>query len=430
MKSPRPWIALHLPPPAPPDRSESDLFNAQCGVTNVSEHGIGVPMQEVSNQDPIVNGAVRVGTSCLEDTEEAVRSVLRQLEWPDLAGAIIFCSSRYDLSVVSEVLSECTQHICVIGCTSDRELTPCGMESGTITAIGFPETDFAFTTAFIENLESFDRVAAQNTIRTAAAKSIEKSGQLGNKLNRAAIILMDGLSHRDELVTVTVQDALGEIPLVGGSSGDRIAFRDAFVFHDGEFKSNCGVIGILSTFRPLKVFRAQYYVPRDEKMIITSADVANRNALELNAEPAAVEYARLIGVSVSELGPEVFAAHPPMVRAGGEYYARSIQCANPDNSLTFYCAIDEGIVMTLGESTDIIMSLDKLFAGLTEDVLEIDKIIGFDCVLNSVEVEQRQLKSAVSNVFAQHGVVGFSTYGEQFGSLHVNQTLTGLAIGK
>ncbi|AUW60681.1 hypothetical protein C1T17_20680 (plasmid) [Sphingobium sp. SCG-1] len=384
----------------------------------------------MKNEASILDGAVRVGTSCLDDTEQAVRSVLRQLEWPDLAGAMIFCSNRYDLSVVSNVLSECVQNVRVIGCTSAGELTPSGMDSGTITAIGFPDTDFSFTTAFIDNLETFDGIAAQKAIRTAAAKSIESSRRLGDKLNRAAIFLMDGLSHRDELVTVTVQDALGGIPMVGGSSGDRIAFRDAFVFHDGAFRSNCAVVGILSTLRPMKVFRAQYYVPRDEKMVITSANVANRIALELNAEPAALEYARLTGVSVADLGPEVFAAHPPMVRAGGEYYARSIQCVNPDNSLTFYCAIDEGIVMTLGESTDIVRELEQLFAGLADEVSGVDKIIGFDCVLNSIEVAHRQLTSAVSNLFAQQGVVGFSSYGEQFGSLHVNQTLTGLAIGK
>lgn len=390
----------------------------------------GVAVQEVKNQSSILDGAVRVATSRLVDTEQAVRSVLGQLEWPDLAGAMIFCSSRYDLLVVSSVLSECTQNVSVIGCTSAGELTPYGMDTGTITTIGFPKTDFEFTTAFVDNLETFDGTAAQKAIRTAAAKSIESSRRLGDKLNRAAIFLMDGLSHRDELVTVTVQDALGGIPMIGGSSGDRIAFRDAFVFHEGAFRSNCAVVGILSTLRPMKVFRAQYYVPRDEKMVVTSADVANRIALEFNAEPAAVEYARLAGVSVTDLGPEVFAAHPPMVRAGGEYYARSIQCANSDNSLTFYCAIDEGIVMTLGESTDIVLALEQLFTGLADDVSGIDKIIGFDCILNSVEVAQRQLTSAVSGAFAQRGVVGFSSYGEQFGSLHVNQTLTGLAIGK
>ena len=34
----------------------------------------------------------------------------------------------------------------------------------------------------------------------------------------------------------------------------------------------------------------------------------------------------------------------------------------------------------------------------------------------------------MSEVLVRHGVVGFNTYGEQFGGMHVNQTFTGAAI--
>ena len=119
-----------------------------------------------------------------------------------------------------------------------------------------------------------------------------------------------------------------------------------------------------------------------------------------------------------------------MVRAGGEYYVRSIQSANPDGSLTFYCAIDEGIVLTLGEADDIVGRLEALFDRLDSDIGGIDRILGFDCVLNSVEIAQRQLRTPVSELYARRGVIGFNTYGEQFRALHVNQTFAGLAIGR
>jgi hypothetical protein len=34
---------------------------------------------------------------------------------------------------------------------------------------------------------------------------------------------------------MTVQDALGEIPLVGGSSGDGMRFKETGIFSDGDF---------------------------------------------------------------------------------------------------------------------------------------------------------------------------------------------------
>ena len=39
------------------------------------------------------------------------------------------------------------------------------------------------------------------------------------------------------------------------------------------------------------------------------------------------------------------------------------------------------------------------------------------------------LPGIVSELLAANRVVGFSTYGEQFNAMHVNQTFTGVAIG-
>ena len=86
--------------------------------------------------------------------------------------------------------------------------------------------------------------------------------------------------------------------------------------------------------------------------------------------------------------------------------------------------------MTLGEARDVVSGLETLFDGLEQAVNGIDRVLGFDCVLNSVEIEQRQLSRVVSGLFAQRRVVGFNTYGEQFHGLHVNQTFSGLAIGR
>lgn len=50
-------------------------------------------------------------------------------------------------------------------------------------------------------------------------------------------------------------------------------------------------------------------------------------------------------------------------------------------------------------------------------------------MLRNIEIEQRAQKNVVSELFMRNGVIGFCTYGEQFNSMHVNQTFTGIAIG-
>lgn len=379
----------------------------------------------VAGSDPI-----RVASTRLDDPELAVRDLFGRLGAPDLAGVLLFCSSRYPLDRLADALAARGGDFPIVGCTSSGEITPAGLDEGTITAVGFPAEGFRLSAACFEDLDRFDARVAQGRIRALVADANEWARGAGAQPSHAAIFLVDGLSHREEMLTLTLQDALGEVPLIGGSSGDGLDFRETFVFHDGRFRRDAAVVAILSAERPMRVFRAQHHLPGSIKMVITAADPVSRVVHEINAEPAAEEYARLVGAHPSELGPAVFAAHPPMVRAGGEHYVRSIQTANPDGSLTFYCAIDEGVVLTLGASGDIMAGLHGLFDRLDREVGGLDRVLAFDCVLNSIEIEQRQLRSQVSALYAGRGVVGFNTYGEQYHALHVNQTFSGLAIGR
>lgn len=229
---------------------------------------------------------------------------------------------------------------------------------------------------------------------------------------------------------MTAQHALGDIKLIGGSSGDGLSFRETGVFHEGRFHTDAAVIAVLSSRRPLHVFSANHYRPGPAKMVITEADAETRTVFEINAAPAAEEYRRLTGSCETVLDAHFFAAHPPMVRTGGQSHVRSIQSANPDGSLTFYCAIDTGVVLSVGEPVDRLQKIEDLFGALRETVGEIDHIITFDCVLNRIDAENRQIAREVSNLYVDNRVLGFNTYGEQFLAAHMNQTFSGLAIGR
>ena len=49
-------------------------------------------------------------------------------------------------------------------------------------------------------------------------------------------------------------------------------------------------------------------------------------------------------------------------------------------------------------------------------------------MLRRIEAEEKQLFGKISDILRRHNVTGFSTYGEQIASAHVNQTITGVAI--
>jgi hypothetical protein len=178
------------------------------------------------------------------------------------------------------------------------------------------------------------------------------------------------------------------------------------------------------------VFKLDHFHPTEKKMVVTEADPARRRVMEINAERAAPAYAKMVGLDERDLNPMTFAAYPVVVRVGGEYHVRSIQQVEEDGSLRFYCGIDEGLVLTLANGDDIARNLDQALARLVAELGSVDLILGFDCILRRLEAEQKQKSLEVSQVLKRHGVIGFNTYGEQYRSMHVNQTFTGVAIGR
>jgi hypothetical protein len=87
-------------------------------------------------------------------------------------------------------------------------------------------------------------------------------------------------------------------------------------------------------------------------------------------------------------------------------------------------------VLTIGEPVDPLSWMRELFQSVSRKVGAIDHIIGFDCVLNRLDAEDRQILREVSELYVENKVLGFNTYGEQFLAAHMNQTFSGLAIGR
>ncbi|WP_183611573.1 FIST N-terminal domain-containing protein [Novosphingobium hassiacum] len=369
-------------------------------------------------------------TSRVTDPAQAVAELAAAIGSVRLAGALLFCSNSYPRAELARELALQLPEIPLFGCTSAGELADRGYDTNSIVLIGFPQDVFSMASLRFDDLDHFEAQAAQGAIRHLVAQ--ERRRQVGNdKPHQVALFFVDGLSHREELLTMTAQHALGgDIQLIGGSGGDGLSFRNTAVLHDGAFHADAAVIVLLTSARPLHVFCTNFYRPGPSKMVITEADPETRTVYEINAAPAAAEYKRLSGNPSSVLDAHFFAAHPPIVRTGGQVHVRSIQSANPDGSLTFYCAIDVGVVLSLGEPVDRVSAMEQLFADIEREVGTIDHVIGFDCVLNRLDAEDRQEAHAVSQMYVAHRVFGFNTYGEQFRAAHMNQTFTGLAVGR
>jgi hypothetical protein len=201
------------------------------------------------------------------------------------------------------------------------------------------------------------------------------------------------------------------------------------VYHHGAFHTDCALFTLVHTKLPFRVFKTEHFLASDQKMVITGADPARRLVTEINGEPAGREYARLVGLEVDKLTPFIFATYPVVVSVGNAIYVRSIQKVNEDESLTFFCAIDEGIVLTVAQGVDMVRNLEEAFASVRKEIGPPVLVLGCDCVLRYLETCQRGIRERIGEIFVANNVIGFATYGEQYNAMHVNQTFTGVAIG-
>lgn len=346
----------------------------------------------------------------------------------DLGTVLFFCSPKYDLEALAAEINKRFPGVHVVGCTTAGEITPLGYIDGSITAVGFMRPDFASVSVLFRDLANFSIATCKERVQAALAELDAKAPPAPDTAT-FGFLMVDGMSKQEEQVVSTMFNALHEIPLLGGSAGDDLSFERTCVFGDGAFHAHGAIMLLVRTHHPFRIIKTEHFESTGERLVVTRADSDRRLVRELNAEPAAEEYARAIGILPEQLTPLVFAAHPLVVRVGGEYHVRSIQQANDDGSLSFLCAIDEGIVLTVAKSGDILQDLASFFEEVRAEIGELQTVIGCDCILRRLEIERKKLKPAISEVLLANKVIGFSTYGEQYHSMHVNQTFTGVAIG-
>ncbi|MCB9877760.1 MAG: FIST C-terminal domain-containing protein [Planctomycetes bacterium] len=376
-----------------------------------------------------VHSILSIATVATTDARTAADGIYRQLGPGPHAAVLVFATPRVDRRDLAAALQQFFPGVPVIGATTAGEIGGGGLRDGCVVATSLPSEHFRVVVEVVEDLRTAvveqGRAAAQTAMRRLAAAEPRPS-----PANTFAMLLVDGLSVAEERLASALSSELGELRLVGGSAGDEFAFEATSVFAGGRSHDHGAVLVLVHTDLPFTVFRAQHFVPGERRMVVTKADARRRIVYELDGEPAAPYLAESMGLRVGELEAELLAIHPVVVRIGGADYVRSIQKVNLDDSLTFYCAVEEGIVLREAQTIGIVDSIERAMAEVRAAIGEPQLTIAFDCVQRRQAYGREDATAAVGAVMEAARCIGFSTYGEQFGGIHVNQTLTGVAFGR
>lgn len=363
------------------------------------------------------------------DAEAFALEVANEAADMDAGFALFFFSQELlEAKALAAAIGRHAPGLAYAGCSTAGEITPNGLEEGQAVALLFPTKSFTAKSVMIRDLAMSGMDVISNQVEQLKLELYARTGGPGSS-QIFALCFIDGLSYAEEAVSSAIHWGLDDIPLIGGSAGDDLKFETTTLISNGSVASDCAIVVLVATDIPFHVFKTENFVPTNDKLVVTASDPDRRIVHEFNAGPAAAEFAAAVGIEAHQLTPLSFASHPVVVRVGGEYYCRSIQKMNSDGSLSFFCAIDDGIVLSIAQPKGMVESTRTALKNVSDRLGGIDMILGFDCVLRRLDARNRQVFRRISDLYRDNKVVGFGTYGEQYRSMHLNQTFTGIAFG-
>jgi hypothetical protein len=360
--------------------------------------------------------------------EDAVAAVAEATEGfgdfaPDLV--LVFASTRQDPPTLASALAARFPGAAMAGCTTAGEILDGEHSTGSVVLSAIRSPEIRWTTGVIRDLHGLDEAQAR-AVADGLFSALGLPREDADPRRHFCLTFLDGLSCKEEHTVALMADALEGLPLLGGSSGDDLAFRRTHIFHGGEALTGAGVFVMAESKTPFEIVKHQHYTTTPRSLVITRADVPRRRVYEMDGYPALEAYARALGLLPAQVTDEVTFMNPLTFVCNGEIYVRSIQRVEPDGSIIFYCGIEEGMVLSLGGHEDMRSALERDL--LREEPA--DLLIACNCILRALEATKRQHHPELGATLARSArrVVGFDTYGEQLNGLHINQTLVGIAL--
>ncbi|MCO4752886.1 MAG: FIST C-terminal domain-containing protein [Bacteriovoracaceae bacterium] len=362
-----------------------------------------------------------------KDPENSIKKFLGRLE-RGAAITYIFIGSEEFLPVLEEQLKGWEGEVCA--CTTGGEILTDHYFRKNI--VGFSlVSDEVFCKSLYFELDVDEKGVFPGMVE--GAKLVQEF-----RLNRLteqpeshffSTMVIDGMSLKEEIFVNAINRIMVGIPFIGGSAGDNFKFKHTYLYDGEKFRENIAHVIVYATILPFKIFKTQDFVTTQKRMVITESDPSRRRVTEIDGIAANIAYAQAIGVKPEDLNLDIFANYHLIVNYGGQDYIRSVMHVNSSGTLIFACAIETGVVVRLGKRVPDFAARIK---ALQSDVeFNIDASLLFECSLRRIDVlnanpEDRKLLLAE---YKRMNAIGFHTYGEQFESVHINQTLTGIMLG-
>jgi hypothetical protein len=376
--------------------------------------------------------AVRVGVSHRADTAEAIDELLDQLHADRASFTFVFFSPDHDARTVSRRLDKRVGPRGVGGTTAG-ELSNLGFSHGTISGMSLHGDHVRVAADVIPNLDELSLLPLVH-LPDEFARRLGHTKEDLEPSRHTWMLLSDGLSGNEELLTPFFMQSAPETNLVGGSLGDESRHERVELVYHGRTYTNAAALLLLEYDGPFEILHHNSLEFRETQLEVTSVSRSGRVLNELDGRPAAEAYAEAIGLEPEALTPSIMASNPLGFPFRGRPFTCSIVARLKGGRLQTGNAVHPGDTLRLLGSDDLVGSTRRYVSKALDD-FESDwgtpaqGALYFNCVMRYIESRAGEEAEELSRALNQVPMAGLNTYGEQWDAIHTNHSLTGMLFG-
>lgn len=382
--------------------------------------------------EPLARQVVAIGSNA----ETIATELVDRLRAPGLRLALVYADWQLDSGTIARVTQRGLAPAPVIGGTTigvigPRPVATAAVEPGTdqraAVALGlygdWLRVGIGVAPALARGAMTRSRDAVQQ-----AAQALGSSAQHLRSGRHFGITVLDGRSSHGEAFCIGSAATAPQIRMIGGGAATEVeSKRSPNVWAHGEVIGDAGIVALLESELPCSAVSSAHLVPTDVKTVVTGA--SGYTITELDGRPAAPRLREL----VAPLGNELAAPRPT-----GFAFARYLNSVPHVRAITHFdgndvvlaSCVEAGHVLRVMRAGDLIGSTRRDLATAAERVGgSMAALIAVSCVARHWEATACGLDRELAAVYGAYPTIGFQSFGEQSGTLLLNHTLTGLAIG-
>jgi hypothetical protein len=376
---------------------------------------------------------VRVAATTQIQPALAARELRDQIGTEPAALVMYFAGSNHPFAELAREIHDVFGGARTVGCTTCGEVGPAGCTVGGISLLAL-SAPCSVGAVLVEDLSSFRFEDFERLLESLASQlgsTVETI--VANAERHAFVTLTDGLSGQEEILVASVGTYAPSVPLVGGSAADDFRFVGTRVAVDGHCAESAAAIVLLEPGVPFRAFHLHHFETTEDSVVVTDAEPERRIIRRIDGRPAVETLTRLMGIGEERLRADPsgeIREHPTVfgIRAAKDVFLRSVMNLQGD-ALLMGGAVEEGTVLWPMNAGDMVAVTSS---GITEALSHLSKPAGmllFNCGGRMWEATSGRIVDDLAGAMRPIPAAGFTTYGEQYGTLQVNHTLTGLAFG-